>query len=376
MKTASVLFCAVLALSSTLFLNSCKKNDGNGASSNTLRSMVQDWSTGVLKNSSEETKSSVSGIISTLNYEDGAIINQSGSQTAIFISKGSSAGRRQYLALTKNGDNFQARGIYEAKDLEQIENFLETKKLPAGEQITVYSLFNKAIVQWETTTSGKSLLRMAQTKKVVNNLLSKNKVQTASTRRSMNALPPPPDGCTDWYWVSFDPDSGDIIDISYMYTTCGNGGGESNGSSSQEQVVCIQSAIEDTHNISESADLLSVTDDETTTLTRKRSYHWKICQGNGWYIKSHEQGTHQYSYADNGWKWLTLTHSSVSVEGTWIGGTISCSVNTATPSVYDLYAGMQLNYTVHYQFICAGTPFNRNDGHTSGIIIGINQAVE
>jgi hypothetical protein len=191
-------------------------------------------------------------------------------------------------------------------------------------------------------------------------------------------LPPPSDDCTDWYWVTFDPETGDILDVTYLYSDCngGTGGGGGNSTADQEQIVCLESAIADTHGVSEAADLLSVTNDETTTVTRKRSYHWRICEGNGWYIKSHEQGTHQYSYVDNGWKWLTLTHSSVSVEGTWIGGTISCSVNTATPSVYDLYSGMQLNYTIHFQFVCAGSPFSRNDGHTSGIIIGVNQTVE
>jgi len=49
-------------------------------------------------------------------------------------------------------------------------------------------------------------------------------------------LQPPPDAsvCTDWYWTSWDANTGTIYSDKYLYTTCtgdGTGGGGSSGTS-------------------------------------------------------------------------------------------------------------------------------------------------
>jgi hypothetical protein len=229
-----------LIISSALIIAACKKTDvstRNGETNpNALRSAVKVWKDQISKTASLEIKSAVDSILPTLNYDDG-FIHTTGNRTMFFIKKSSFTDRNQYLALVQNNGDIQIEGIYDVKSLIQIEEFFRTKKIAVGEDISVYSLLHKRIMQWETDKNGKSVFRVVQHLDPPGAF--NNKVQSMNVKkRTYSALPPDPNNpqqCLDWYWVTYDVETGEIIDVTYLYTTCAdnnNGGGGGGGSSS------------------------------------------------------------------------------------------------------------------------------------------------
>jgi hypothetical protein len=374
MKTKNLFQIGAAFFVSLCLLNSCKKSPlTSNASQNELKAAVQNWSAEFTKTASENGRLSATDIVNSLNYEDGAIVEQPGSRTILLIRKGVSGNRNEYFALLQTQGQIQAMGVYEAKDLKQIQDFLQTKKLPVGEKLTMNSLFGKPVVQWETSMSGKPILRMAQSRKMIDRIINKNKVSQASIKTKLNYVPEPEPGCTDWYWVEYDPSSGMIYSIDYLYSTC-TGGGGGGGAIPNEEISCQQQGEDEiNYDTYETAEMLYITGSETSATTRSRAYHWKIYGGLTWHIKSHEVGEHEYSNTENKWNWVSLTHSSTSFVGFWAGGTITCTLNTAVPSVYPQYAGMDLNYNIKFEWTCSGKPCVRVKDANSGMVIHVDQ---
>lgn len=375
MKKTNVLEVAVLFLGAVLLLASCKKNDTPEKTPEILQSVVNRWSDQFKATAQKEAKAKVDAIIPTLNYHDGITVKQGSGRTIYLIRKPSSNGRMQYLALSESPTGIQAEGVYDVKNLAQVENFLTTRKpLPAGEQITVYSMEEKPLVQWETNAAGKFFVRMTQSRKM---LASEAKTKTFSATRVKQILSAPPtdpnNPCLDWYWITFDPETGEIMSVDYQYTTCdGSNGGM--GTTTGADMLCLTSALDDINQSSAPEDGdVEVTEVSATAAKRSRAYHWQIYKGIGWDIKSHETGIHEFSNSMNRWEWVSLTHSSVSVEGFWLGGAISCTVNTATPSVSSLYAGMSLNFTVKFEIACSGSPAVRTKTAYGVKLFSVNQ---
>lgn len=379
MKTKNALYCCATFVVLCIF-SSCKRTGLSEVSStNEIQSAVTSWYTNFVKTSFGKGRLSAQRIIESLNYQDAAIIEQPNDEKIFLIStKGGE--NKKYFALKQSRHALQAMGIYDAKNSDQIKDFLKTNKMPIGEKLTINSLDGRLTVQWETKLSGQSVIRMAQSRQMMTKILNKEKqnsnisIKVASQMIKPSYIQDPEPGCTDWYWIEYDTATGMIYSVDYLYTTCEEGSGGGGGQTSNSQLSCeleVEDEInQDTYSLSE---LQNVSETESTPVTRKRAYPWKIYTGLTWHIKSHEIGEHQYSYSLGKWEWVSFTHSSTSFSGFWAGGNISCTVNSAVPSVYSQYAGMHLDYTVKFAFTCDDKPCEKYKNANSGILIEVNQ---
>ena len=82
--------------------------------------------------------------------------------------------------------------------------------------------------------------------------------------------------------------------------------------------ISIPNAIQNIYNISENSE------------TRQRIYKWTICKAvyGTWVISSIEKGVHKITQNANSnlkWKWVSLEHESIGLEGFVAGATIEFS---------------------------------------------------
>jgi hypothetical protein len=271
-------------------------------------------------------------------------------------------------------------GIYDAQDLNQITQFLKTKKLPKNEKLTINSISGKPLVQWETKANNQSVIRMVQDNRFLTSNLPLQKLTSASSIKGTsqpmksNYIQDPEPGCTNWYWIEYDTATGMINSIEYLYTTCNEESGGGGGQASNVQLACEELKEEEIDATYSTSELSSISQTSATSITRTRAYSWKIYSGLTWQIKSHEIGKHEYSNTSNKWEWVSLTHSNTSISGFWFGGNISCSINSAVSSIYNQYAGMALNYNVAFTFTCDDKPCVRMKDANSSILIEVNQS--
>jgi hypothetical protein len=100
---------------------------------------------------------------------------------------------------------------------------------------------------------------------------------------------------------------------------------------------------------------------ETMATTRKKEYQWKYLESLLWFYVSTEEGVHKKVGTE--WQWDTLTHKRVYREGTVIGGTLTMTINSDTPTIGIYNAGMRLNYDFKGEAVCKGSPleYTRNN---------------
>ena len=118
---------------------------------------------------------------------------------------------------------------------------------------------------------------------------------------------------------------------------------------------------------------VAITLNSETQNSRVKYYDWTFYKQffNLWKFVSHEKGVH---VKDNGfWKWESLTHESISRVGTVLGGTITCTLNSAQSSHTLAFATMTLNYSITASLICAGSPLSWSNDYTSSKMFNINE---
>ncbi len=91
-------------------------------------------------------------------------------------------------------------------------------------------------------------------------------------------------------------------------------------------------------------------------ITRTKTYTWKFYKQNQglWYFESAEKGVQVK--VNNVWKWQSLTHESITRSGVVVGGSIDCLLVTATPTLGQFWAAMELKYKIKADVLCQGSP--------------------
>jgi len=169
-----------------------------------------------------------------------------------------------------------------------------------------------------------------------------------------------PPFCVDWYYVTYDQTTGNVVNEIYLYSTCydpcsfnsnPNGGGSSGENCSNVANQLKGGPISTQVGIGLIDEGIS---------ERKYAYTWGFYkQINGmWEFRSIEVGTHK-KQPDNTWRWKSLVHDRVTKIGWTLGGTVDCQATGV--SVVGLYvAGMQLDYTITASAVCKGSPLSWN----------------
>lgn len=163
-----------------------------------------------------------------------------------------------------------------------------------------------------------------------------------------------PTVCIDWYWQTFE--DGVLISEEYVFTSCeceGSGGG-GNG----DNTNCY--ADLDAFKGAPTSESLGATITYESSDTRTITYPWVFYKSSTgpltyWGFSSYEQGTHKKD-ASGVWKWESLVHQNITKFGIVVGGSVTCTLGSATPQVGVYNAGMELYYTMNAAIICKGFP--------------------
>lgn len=179
--------------------------------------------------------------------------------------------------------------------------------------------------------------------------------------------------CIEWYLITFNASTGEVVGESYLYTSCypcNNQGGSGGGGSSSTSLDDLKKEMESGPvSITQSIGLIS-----ESAVEREKAYRWEMHRQRWglWGFISHEKGIHKKVGSE--WQWKSLEHLSVSKYGVWAGGVVSCTVNSAIPQVGTYNAGMQLNYTITCDAAVKGSPLSYSSNHSNNSPIwNVNQ---
>jgi len=184
--------------------------------------------------------------------------------------------------------------------------------------------------------------------------------------------------CTEWYWITYNAETGQVIDEEYLYTTCiesceGGGGGTNTG----EAEECPQLTM------TPASSKISVTTCGSGSNTRTKCYVWKIYTVSGGpipsYWVSNEQGT-QSLISGSTWQFDGFTHQSVGKMGTEILYSFSVNNVSAVPSLiksgsvtYNDRAQMHLTFDISVSAVCDGLPVVFSDAASPLQSWGVNE---
>lgn len=211
----------------------CKKSDQNPneVKPDYLKAIVEKWQQQFITTASATDQKLADSIISSLDYSSICKVLVSDTTTLYFvrISSKITAATNNYLTISSNNEKYNLDGIYQAKSLRQIETFLQTKKLTAKDSILIYGIDKHPIKGWVANESGKIFPRTGKPTPFGQQVT----YQTASIDRSVN-LAQSQNPCVNWYWITYDPETEEIVSVQYLYSTgnCsddGSGGGSGGG---------------------------------------------------------------------------------------------------------------------------------------------------
>lgn len=179
--------------------------------------------------------------------------------------------------------------------------------------------------------------------------------------------------CIDWYWIEWDVNTGQVIEQSYLYTTCTDGcdtGGGGTGGDPDYAcfVACQEEGIMVVSSMEAYAGAETFTVSTINTLQKYKNPKWEILKNDfgNFKIWSQETGVVELIDPDeNKWQWVSLVHTGMSLTGqTPPAVQVTYSQGTGTPSFVPgaqniLYAGMEVDFTVTTAFVCTSCPVSQ-----------------
>lgn len=359
----------------TLF--SCKKTSISANNSGELaKQIVENWRDKTIPVVSDKTKEIINSIVDKLDYSSVTRIDKRKNGIPDYLIKivdQTMPGSNKYLSLINTVNGYTSEGIYTAQNPEQISRVLREHRLEKGDNILLTNITGSPLIGWQSNVSGKDVLKIATPQKAGSYKSSAElKKSILSNSQKVNYVAPPPgDGCTAWYWVEYDINTGVIVDITYLTTTCPGdpgGGGGTSGALTETQVLdnleneLVQTNFKET--ISTSA---------VDAIIRNRTYTWQICEAPSWRGYSNEKGSQEYSSSENRWNWSTFEHVGVSKTGWITGGSVDVSDISSTANIWSQYAGMQVNYHVEWHLLIRSMPATRSRNYTASVIYGVDE---
>lgn len=197
--------------------------------------------------------------------------------------------------------------------------------------------------------------------KIVAKIKINNQTETKGMGEVLSLLPGCenlPQVCIDWYFVSYDLNSGEVIAENYLYTNCYDPCSFSNGGSGNTNTPSCAEMAENLESgpVSEAGGI-TVGDETSTERTRIYSWYCAKHKFNWWRVKSYETGVHK-KMPNGTWNWKELSHTNIAKEGTFAFYSVTASVATSLPTIGVYNSGMQLNLVLSSSVICQGTPIS------------------
>ncbi len=170
-------------------------------------------------------------------------------------------------------------------------------------------------------------------------------------------------GCLAWYLVTTytTTNSNGTLDVEtdweYLYTSCDNtdefdetgGGGQMYNCSQEAQ----SNFLEEISKTKTESSTISVEVTDINNFRKHKDPSWTILRGgSGWILNSKETGIIELIDVQNDtWKWVSLTHGSITKEGMCIGAEVTFTQGTAQITISPQIALMSLEFNVTYQLL-------------------------
>lgn len=262
----------------------------------------------------------------------------------------------------------------------------EAKAMSRSLQLVSKEKLNPGIDLFSISMEGKNNLVFLDKKiesKYNKNIKIIGKQKGTSYDISLQRNPPPicenPEQiCTEWYWIVYNTQTGQIIDEEYLYTTCAlsceqGGGGGGTGEATECPPISMTPA----------SSKISVTTCGSGANSRTKCYVWKIYTVSGGTIPSYwvsnEQGT-QSLIGGGLWQFDGFTHQSVNKIGTELLYSSAVNNVSAVSSLiksgsltYNDRAQMHLTFDLSVSAICDGLPVVFSDIATPLQSWGVNE---
>ena len=390
MSTTHKFYFVLTALSFLLF-SACKKNSlSDLQSSQKMIEIVHRWYSDTLINKSQLTAGSqyserIRAVQNLLDWESAKGFLSNSVQYVItplkldrkpFQNKAHEAAQSLVFYFDKSGEiHMKAVEIIAMKDVpigDDVSGIVEAGFLKSylgvtkqTRDISAYVIVYDENYKTENSYSAKEG-SLTRTGFKLQSTTLKSKLASASRTKHV-------DGATltgtweTWYLVGiyYDIDTGEVVSATILstYQVCsgscdvwtptddpgGTGGGVE---------ACVSDTYDNARSLTEGVQAVSVLEGENVStidaLRKHKNPDWKILSGPTWALHSHETGIVRLDdIPTNKWVWESLTHTSITFSGASIGGSITYSQGTGTPSFVAgatnvLYAGMSVSFNVTY----------------------------
>jgi protein-arginine kinase activator protein McsA len=376
MKTKAIIN-LLLITTWVIICYACKKQDATNKTRSAptiFHSVIQKWQqqTATVETASTKRQQKADSVLKNLDYSEAINIKLSGLSTLylIKISQLSKTMNKRYLAVKENGDVYSLEGVYEAKDLQKIQQFYATQKIAGRDSILIWDINNRPIKGWKTGSDGKLKGRVASWHPSITASIRTNSIETKSIKLNLAPAPPPTDGvCIDWYWTVYDLNTQQVYSEIYIGSTgaCGGAGGPS----TPEMQSCQDEFSQQVSNFDNEKDGATEVDNSNTgftvgestePMTKPWSSDWTCLNApGGWSLISHEIGeVRRINWNAHPWAFNSITHNEITMNGSTLPGVAvsfskgagQCSVTTQTMANTDVTAaGMELKFSVTYTFV-------------------------
>jgi hypothetical protein len=185
------------------------------------------------------------------------------------------------------------------------------------------------------------------------------------------------------YTITFTPDAyggiASVPDLPEIGGGGGGGGGDGGDGIDPSEDCSILSAriLDEALKFSVVNQIQNITTISETNETRQREYKWEICKAeNGtWSLTSIEKGVHkktQNTDPNLRWKWVSLEHQSIGLEGFVFGADIEFSERSKLIELGEYVSLIKLGVNVKVSVICRGFPISSEKNINSILIVHAN----
>ncbi len=238
--------------------------------------------------------------------------------------------------------------------------------------------FTGAIILYDLsgkTISSKGFVNGNKEEGRMDKILSRSQKQIAKTQSS-NYAPLP--GCyiIDHWWVTYDTETGEILEIVWIGETqvCpGTGGGGGNGGNGvpSNQAIADAAALSILNSMQVCSEILSIIETVPSgPLRRTKMYSWKCVKNPTWGVIAYDKGVHRKINGE--WQWESLENLGISTTGFVTGGTVTATKVFATPTMGIYNSKMDITVNVASSVSIAGASTTRYQDFSSNITWNVN----
>lgn len=189
-----------------------------------FKTVVQSWHQQFAKSASTKELHAAASIVEQLDYINTAKIVMQDAATLflIRIADDRTPANNKYLGVLSTGNGYVLDGVYEAANMKQIEDFYQTKKLPAHQSIHVWGITGIPIRGWEATNTENILYKKGKGVNQTNPTSLSEQSRTLNSKQKLHLSLPPEeqsDPCIHWYWTIYNIQTGEVVSETYVYST-------------------------------------------------------------------------------------------------------------------------------------------------------------